>query len=366
MPIRVLLVEDSPIALTILKRILATSPEIEIVGTAQTGIEALALVPNIKPDVICTDLHMPQMNGLEFTSQIMAHHPLPILVVSASVQEDDSHHIFQLLEAGAVDILPKPTAGFDAENLLLQQSLINKVRVISGVKVFKRKPKQHPLSTARQQFRQRGDSVLPPLGAALPLTMNCKPKILAVGTSTGGPLALQEIFAELPKDFPLPIVCIQHISLGFLQGLIDWLADNCALSIQIAPAGERPQPGTIYFPPERQHLTFDRDGRFVHSQDPPVDGHCPSVTATFTSAAQYYGRRTLGILLTGMGRDGADGMKAIADAGGLTIAQDEATSVVFGMPQEAIALGAAHRVLPIQAIAPAILKLVQSHPLGKK
>lgn len=366
MPIRVLIVEDSLVALTILKRILATSSEIEIVGTARTGIEALALVPDIKPDVICTDLHMPQMNGLEFTSQIMAHHPLPILVVSASVQEEDSHHIFQLLEAGAVDILPKPTAGFDAENLLLQQSLINKVKIISGVKVFKRKPKQHQSPTASQQFRLRGDSLLPTSTATLPLTMKSKPKILAVGTSTGGPLALQEIFTQLPKNFPLPIVCVQHISLGFLQGLIDWLAGCCALSVQIAPVGERPQPGFIYFPQERQHLKLDRDGRFVHSQEPPVDGHCPSVTATFSSIAQCYGRRTIGILLTGMGRDGAEGMKAIADAGGLTIAQDEATSVVFGMPKEAIALGAAHQVLPLQAIAPAVLKLVQPHVLAKK
>ncbi|NET33386.1 MAG: chemotaxis-specific protein-glutamate methyltransferase CheB [Cyanothece sp. SIO1E1] len=351
MSIRVLLVEDSPIALTILKRILDSSPEIEIVGTAQTGLEALALLPNIQPDVICTDFYMPQMNGLEFTSQVMADYPLPILVISASVQEEeDTHRIFQLLEAGAVDILPKPKAGLDAENVLLKQSLINKVKVLSGVKVFKKKRSQSMPARRLQRFDSTVSTVT---------TIRGNPKIIAVGASTGGPLALQALFSDLPKDFPLPIVCVQHISLGFLQGLLDWLTANCQLSIQIAPVGERPAPGQIYFPPERQHLTIDHQGRFAYSQDPPVDSHRPSVTTTFASIAQFYGRKSIGILLTGMGRDGADGMQAIAAAGGLTIAQDEATSVVFGMPKEAIALGAAKQVLPIEAIAPALLNLVQ-------
>ena len=349
MPIRVLIVEDSPVALTILKRILTSSPEIMIVGTAQTGIEALTLIPNIQPDVICTDFFMPQMNGLEFTSHVMAHYPLPILVISASVQEEDTHRIFQLLEAGAVDILPKPKAGLQIENVRLKQALIDKVKILSGVKVFKKK---RLLSVLKSRV-DNADQAAP----VIPLRGN--PKIMAVGASTGGPLALQELLTSLPKAFPLPIVCVQHISLGFLPGLIDWLAEDCQLAIQIAPIGERPQPGTVYFPPERQHLEIDQRGRFVHSQAPPVDSHCPSVTTTFLSMAQFYGRKTIGILLTGMGRDGADGMKAIADAGGLTIAQDEATSVVFGMPKEAIALGAAHQVLPIQSIAPTVLKLLQ-------
>lgn len=353
MPIRVLLVEDSPIALTILKRILDSSPDIAIVGTARTGLDALELIPTIEPDVICTDFHMPQMNGLEFTSQVMARYPLPILVVSASVQEEDTHRIFQLLEAGAVDILPKPMAGLDAENTLLKQSLINKIKVLSGVRVFKKK--RSP-SSPHQKPRQ-------PDQKAPDVNTRNKPKIVAVGASTGGPLALQELFTPLPKDFPLPIVCVQHISLGFLQGLIDWLAVDCKLPIQVAPSGERPKPGQIYFPPERQHLEIDQHGRFVHSQAPPIASHRPSVTTTFASVAQFYGRKTVGILLTGMGRDGADGMKAIVDAGGFTIAQDEATSVVFGMPKEAIALGAARQVLPIQAIAPALLNVVYHRSL---
>jgi len=353
MAIRVLIAEDSPIALTILKRILTSAPDIEIVGTAQTGIDALALIPQQQPDVLCTDFFMPKMNGLELTAHVMEQYPLPILVISASVQEEDTHRIFQLLEAGAVDILPKPEAGLDADNLKLKQALIDKVRVLAGVRVFRKKRLRSRLSSLPQPFTQ----------SALPTPSRCNPKIIAVGASTGGPIALQTLFNPLPADFPLPIVCVQHISLGFLQGLIDWLSATCQLSIQIASEGERPKPGWIYFPPERQHLELDHRGRFIHSISPPVDGHRPSVTATFASIAKFYGRKSAGVLLTGMGRDGAEGMQAIAEAGGLTIAQDEATSVVFGMPKEAIALGAAHHVLPIQDIAPSLLTIVQGSML---
>lgn len=355
MSIRVLLVEDSLIALTILKRILDASPEIEIAGTAQTGLEALKLIPELQPDVLCTDLFMPKMNGLELTSRVMARFPLPILVISASVQEDDTHRIFQLLEAGAVDILPKPRIGLDADNGLLQQALIHKIKILSGVRVFKKRRSPPGVSPSPKPGTQ----------APAKLTARCHPKIIVVGASTGGPLALQELLLHLPADFPLPIVCVQHISLGFLQGLIDWLAASCQLSIQIAPAGAKPEPGYIYFPPERRHLELDHRGRFVHSVAPPVDSHRPSVTTTFASVAQFYGRKTIGVLLTGMGRDGAEGLKAIADAGGLTITQDEATSVVFGMPKAAIELGAAHYILPIQKMAPMLLAMLQKPVLNK-
>ena len=350
MSIRVLLVEDSPIALNILKKMLESSPEIEIVGTASTGVEALSLLKNIRPDVMCTDYFMPHMDGLELTTKVMTSNPLPILVISGSVQEDDSQRIFQLLEAGAVDVCPKPIIGLNTQNTAFQQSLINKVKVLSGVKVFRKR--RSPRRTSQAPNR------------SIPVPVNIprsRPRILAIGASTGGPMALQEILGQLPRNFSLPVVCVQHISSGFLEGLINWLEMTCQLPIQIAPSGEKPQPGKIYFPPERQHLLIDHQGRFAHYQGPLVDNHCPSVTQTFTSLAEFYGGRTVGILLTGMGRDGAQGMRAIAEVGGLTIAQDEATSVVFGMPKEAIALGAAHHILPIQKIAPTLLKIIQSY-----
>ena len=186
-----------------------------------------------------------------------------------------------------------------------------------------------------------------------------KPKIVVIGASTGGPQALKELFTKLPHNFPVPIICVQHIYLGFLRGLMSWLANNCRLSIQIAQVGDQPKPGKIYFPPEQQHLELDAEGRFIYSNAPPFMGHRPSVTVTFKSVAQFYGKTTVGVLLTGMGRDGAEGMHDIASVGGLTITQDEATCVVFGMPKEAINLGAVKKVLPIAAIAPMLMTLFE-------
>ncbi|MFB8787419.1 MAG: chemotaxis-specific protein-glutamate methyltransferase CheB [Potamolinea sp.] len=349
MPIKVLLVEDSRITLVILKRILNTSPQIEVVGEARTGLEALALIPKVQPDVICTDLHMPQMNGLELTSEVMALYPRPILVISNSVQEEDTHHVFQLLDAGAIDIFPKPRAGLVTDNESLNQELINKIKILSGVKVLTKKRKYVSQTKSLE------------IGKFFPYSFNSypKPKVVVIGASTGGPQALQELFSQLPSDFPVPIICVQHICLGFLQGLIDWLATSCQLPIQIAQPGNMPKPGNIYFPQEQQHLELDGQGRFICSNAPPWAGHRPSVTVTFNSVAKLYGKATLGILLTGMGRDGAQGMQEIAQAGGFTIAQDEATSVIFGMPKEAINLGAAKQILPIQAIAPMLLEIFQ-------
>ncbi len=356
MSIRVLLVEDSRLARVILKRILNSSEQIDVVGEARTGLEALALMPKVQPDVICTDLHMPEMDGLELTSEVMALYPRPILVISVSVQEEDTHQVFQLLEAGAVDIFPKPTSGLGMNNQVFEQELLAKIKVLSGVKVFTKKRKL-PASTKSFELENV---------AAFSGNSYCQPKIVVIGASTGGPQALQKLFAELPSDFPVPVICVQHISFGFLQGLIDWLAKTCRLPIKIAQPGELPKPGTIYFPPEQQHLELDGRGRFICSDSPPLDGHRPSVTVTFESVVKFYGKRTVGILLTGMGRDGADGMQSIAQDGGFTIAQDEATSVVFGMPKEAIALRAAKEILPISAIAPMLIALLQKQSTEPK
>jgi two-component system, chemotaxis family, protein-glutamate methylesterase/glutaminase len=353
MPIRVLLVEDSQIALTILKRILSSSPDIEVVGEAKSGLEALAMIPEVQPDVICTDLHMPRMDGLTFTSEVMALYPRPILVISASVQDEDTHQVFQLLEAGAVDIFPKPLSGLTIDNQAFGKELINKIQILSGVRVLTRKRK------INSKLKKLESDKIPTFKPDFYPKPNHKPKIVVVGASTGGPQALHDVFTQLPPNFPLPIICVQHICLGFLQGLIDWLGNSCSLPIQIAQPGDMPKPGKIYFPPEQRHLELDSRGRFICSDALPLGGHRPSVTVTFVSAAKAYGKSTVGILLTGMGRDGADGMQAIAEAGGFTIAQDEATSVVFGMPKEAISLGAAKQVLPIQAIAPTLLSLLE-------
>ncbi len=354
-PIKVFLVEDSPIALSILEKLLTAAPDITVVGTARNGIEALEKIPALEPTVICTDLLMGKMDGLELTKQIMTRHPRPILVVSQAVQTSDTDTIFQLLQAGAVDVFPKPKTGLQEDYAQSQQALLHKIRLLSGVKVFKK--------STRAAKPAVSVGTVPPLPPRPQRAQD--QKILAIGASTGGPQALHKIFSQLPAYFPLPIVCVQHISQGFLDGLVSWLQGSCALNIKVAIAGERPRPGHIYFAPEAHHLGLDKQGRFVYLATPPVNSHRPSVSVTLEAIAQAYGAAATGVLLTGMGRDGADGLLAIAQAGGMTIAQDEASCVIFGMPNEAIKLGAAQQVLDIQAIAPFLLKCLTPEPVSE-
>ena len=358
-PIRVFLVEDSPVAIAILKRMLSSSPEIEVVGTARTGKEALELIPQVKPNVICTDFNMPQMNGLEFTREIMVTFARPILVISASVQTEDTENVFKLLQAGAVDVFPKPTAGLSADYERAKQGLINKIKILSGVTVFTQHRREFSaIKTESAVKTSPKPSTTPNKVEVYQRRSNASAKMLVIGASTGGPQALHTIISQLPANFPVPVICIQHISEGFLQGLVDWLAIKSNMPVKIAPAGEIPRPGNIYFAPDRHHLELNSQGRLVYLAAPPVGGHCPSITVTFNSIAKFYGQSAVGVLLTGMGRDGADGMKAIANAGGITIAQDEDSCVVFGMPKEAIALGAAQYILPINDIAPLLLSKI--------
>jgi two-component system, chemotaxis family, protein-glutamate methylesterase/glutaminase len=350
-PIKVLLVEDSPVALEILLRLCKSSPEIVVVGTACNGKEALDLIPKVQPQVICTDLHMAGMDGLELTRQVMARYPRPILVISNSVQADDPQNIFQLLQAGAVDILPKPIAGTPSDYTPIADDVITKIKVLAGVKVFPRPlPKAVSSPVASAKFSTA--AAAPKQTIQFPSAI----KIVAIGSSTGGPQALQKVLTPLPSSFPVPILCTQHISEGFLQGLVNWLGAECHLTVKIAVEGETPVAGTVYFAPDQRHLELNPRGKIKYGTSAPVEGHRPSVTRMFQSVAKFYGKQTLGILLTGMGQDGAAGMQDIAAAGGITIAQDEKTCVVFGMPKQAIALGAVRYVLPLQEIAPVLLE----------
>ena len=345
--IRVLLVDDSPVAITILKRMLSLSTDISVAGAAENGREALDLIPKVRPDVICTDLHMPVMDGLEFTREVMSSHPLPILLVSISGRED-SLSAFKVMEAGAVDIFPKPTGDSPLDFEKNARELIMKIRILSGVHVFRR-PQPSPESGM-------GTSGLTEVGTRFQIPTS-RISIIVIGASTGGPEALRAIFSQMPRDFPLPVVCIQHIAEGFLGGLVEWLSSQCTAKVRIATPGEPPVSGVIYFPREGMHLRVGGDGRFIYSAEPPLDGHRPSITITMESLACYYGNGVLSVLLTGMGRDGAVGMRAIAQAGGITIAQDEQSSVVFGMPKHAIELKAAGYVLPLENIARVIASL---------
>lgn len=349
-PIRVLLVDDSVLALVILRRILSSAPDIQVVGTAINGKEALGLVPQLQPDVICTDLHMPVMDGFEFTKAVMERFPRPILVVSVSVQENQTYNIFQLIDAGAVDVMAKPRGGLESESGMNAQELISKIRILAGVVVLRKRGKIAPEggSTGRSAFSWHEAP---------------QSRIIGIGASTGGPQAFQEILSRLPADFSLPLICVQHISAGFTQGLVDWLSAQCKIRVQIAATGTVPQQGTAYFPQEGAQLVVDQHGKLDCSNEQIFGGHRPSINITFTSLAQYYGNSAVGVLLTGMGRDGIEGMQAIAQSGGTTIAQDEESSIVFGMPKEAIAANAARYVLSLSDIGTALARLP---PSGKR
>ncbi|HEY9654899.1 MAG TPA: chemotaxis protein CheB, partial [Crinalium sp.] len=245
-PIRVLLVEDSPVVLVVLKRLLATAADIEVVGTASNGQEALELLPALQPDVICVDYHMPVMDGLTFTQRVMSQFPRPILVISTSVHpQENEHNIFRLLEAGAVDIFPKLKVGTDQDYESFRQVLINKIKVLAGVKVFTR----HSLKSTT--INQKTTNLMPLAKSASQSLEGIHAPIstiraIAIGASTGGPQALHTLLTQLPDNLALPIFCVQHISEGFLQGLVNWLAAECRLPIKIAQAGALPLPGVIY------------------------------------------------------------------------------------------------------------------------
>ena len=341
-PIRTFLVGE---ALASLQQILATSSEIEISGTAKNGKEALELISRNNAQVICTELEMPVMDGLELTRGIMATDPRAILVMSRIGQKEDRDKLFQLFEAGAVEVFPLPDHESEGALYASTQELIKKIKILSGVMVLRR----------RQILPYLAKEAKPSLSSTC---SEATQGMVVIGASTGGPQALKGILAKLPTDFPLPIVCVQHISQGFLQGLVDWLAVDCSLPLAIAEAGERPQAGTVYFPPECRHLKFDANGRFIVAKGSKADNHIPSVTVSFQSAAYQFGRHSIGVLLTGMGEDGVGGMLAIAAQGGITIAQNEQSCVIFGMPQRAIEAKAASHILPLQDIASMLISTV--------
>ncbi len=334
-PIRIFLVGER---LASLEPMLVESSDIEISGIAKNGKEALVLISKQNPQVICTELEMPVMDSLDLTRGIMATDPRPILVVSWLGQQEDRDKTLQLFEAGAIEVFPLLDSDSERVRYANAYELIKKIKILSGVMVFR-----------RRQILPVSSWVSTPSVSSEPSQE--LPGIVVIGASTGGPPALKEILTQLPDDFSFPIVCIQHICQGFLQGLVDWLAVDCSLTVSIAQAGEMPQAGTVYFPPEHRHLKFDADGRFVIVNGSRTDDHIPSVTVSFQSAAYRFGSHVIAVLLTGMGEDGAEGMLSIAEQGGITIAQNEQSCVVFGMPHRAIEAKAASHILPLEDIA---------------
>lgn len=356
--VRVIVVEDSPTAMQAILRILSTQPDVEVVGKAVDGRDALALIGRLDPDVVLTDLRMPRLDGLGLTKAVMATTPRPVLVMSAT---SDSGDVFRLMEAGALDVIVKPQLGNRDAEAAAGRDLASRIRVLSGVRVMRRSHLgQTPVSTPVAPPTPARAATAPRAATVRPAP--ARPEVVAVGASTGGPQALDQIFSTIPREFPLPILCVQHISHGFQDGLMEWLSSHTRLKIETATQGAIPQPGTVYFPEEGRHLSVDAHRRFCTTNEPAFEGHRPAVDVLFNAVARHYASSSIAVLLTGMGRDGAQGMRAIHDAGGVTIAQDAATSLIFGMPAKAIELGAAQHVLALGGIAPKLREISLHRP----
>lgn len=346
--IRVLVVDDSAVARDMLAHMLSSDPEIEIAGTAANGHEAVESVARLHPDLVTMDIHMPTMDGLEATEQIMAYTPTPIMVVSSSVYAEGMGSAFDALTLGALEVVRKPEladrAGFESA----RKELVRSAKILSRVKVVTHLRGRR--GTARQrQDRSPGARPTAPARRG-PITL------VAIGSSTGGPAALLSILGRLPAGFPAPVLVTQHIADGFVPGLVGWLDEGCALDVIAAGDGTEIRPGAAYF--AATGVNMELDGEVVRFT-PPQTGqlYIPSADTLFSSVARARGAGAAGVLLTGMGADGAAGLAAMREAGAVTIAQDEETSRVFGMPKAAIEAGAADTVLAVGEIADELVRL---------
>jgi two-component system, chemotaxis family, protein-glutamate methylesterase/glutaminase len=337
--IRVLVVDDSPVARQYLVQLLQSEPGLQVIGTAADGEEAVAAAAAWKPDVITMDIFMPGLDGLQATRRIMESHPVPIVIVSANRPPGEAEITFHAMEAGALALVRRPEEPGHPDHGETVREFLKTVKLMSEVKLVRRWPR-------REQKSAR---------SALPRPWQVE--IVAVGASVGGPPVLQAILSRLPPAFPVPLLIVQHMAPGFLQGMVDWLAQTSGLPLHLARSGEAPLPGNAYFAPDGCNMGVAGNRTIVLSGSEAQSRLQPTVSHLFRSVATVYGRNAVGVLLTGMGRDGAAELKTMREKGAVTIIQDQASSVVFGMPGAAFALDAADCVLPPEEIARALQTL---------
>lgn len=347
--IRVLVAEDSPTARTLLVAILGAEADIVVVGEARTGIEAVDMAEKLTPDLVTMDVHMPELDGLEATRQIMTRSPRPILIVSSTAGSDVELSL-EATRSGALMVIAKPmgaqSPGHDSD----RRQLISMVRALAGVKVVRRHGNAGSIPAASGTPRA---SVVTPAPSQQQPHALCD--VLAIAASTGGPAALRTIFSELPENFPVPIFVVQHIAHGFTGGLAHWLTADSPLHIKVAELGEEARAGTVYIAPDDRHLGVRRNPndvlRVQLDNSDPIGAFRPSATYLFRSCAENIGRGVLALILTGMGDDGVEGLRHVQRAGGRILAQDEASSVIYGMPREAQRAGVVDQVVPLSGMA---------------
>jgi two-component system chemotaxis response regulator CheB len=351
----VLVVDDSPLCRNLIIDALGKDPTLEVIGTAENGSQAIEKVRALKPQVITMDVDMPVMDGLTACERIMGENPTPILVLTADPRNQAPELTHRALEVGALALQVKPAldAGPEAWNLAREVKLLASVRVIRHLRGVRKTP-----STG-------GAPAAPPVGLPLDVSFaTSNVGIVAIASSTGGPQVVHRLLAELPADFPAPIVLVQHINAAFAESLAGWLAASSKLKIKVAQEGDSLVPGVVLIAPPAQHMVVPSRGRVSLRSGEARDGHIPSGTLLLDSVAKSYGRRSVGLILTGMGADGADGMVSIKAAGGRTIAQSQESCVVFGMPGAAIARNAVEHVAHGDDLADVLMRLARGEKLG--
>jgi two-component system, chemotaxis family, protein-glutamate methylesterase/glutaminase len=341
--IHIVVADDSATARYLLRAILEADGDMRVVAEAHDGAAAVELVEREKPDLVIMDVHMPEIDGLEATKQIMIRAPTPIIIVSAVTRRDVDLSL-SATQAGALLALPKPdnVTGSSFEERAAELRAM--ARAMAHVKVVRHWSQHAPPAS----------QPLPPRRASAPET----PELIAIAASTGGPPALRRVLMDLPRTLPVPILVVQHIARDFTTGFAEWLAGSCALPVKLAEDGERLSAGVVHVAPDDAHLGVSSEGRASLSHDPPIAGFRPSATHMFETAGKVYGPRLLAVVMTGMGSDGAEGLEAARAEGAYVIAQNEATSVVYGMAAEAVRRGAVDAELPLERIAERLIELV--------
>ena len=354
---RVLIVDDSTFMRKVLETILNSDDQLQVVGQAKDGREAVTLAESLKPDVITMDINMPHVDGLQATAQIMTTNPRPIVIVSSESREGAASTL-KALELGAIEFVAKPSSGIDLDMQSVKDDLLRKVRMSAKVRVVRTASRlASTLQAVSNSPATSPQRVAPRPQPTAPLDQRFP--IVVLGASTGGPATVMRLAPGFTRDFPAAVFLVQHMPATFTTQYAAQLAEFTSIRVKEAEPNEPVQPGTLYICPGAQHLRITPTGRIqLDSTSGRINGYLPNIDVTMETAAAYAGAMTIGVVLTGMGNDGAAGAKAVRNAGGLVIAQDEATSVIFGMPAEAIKAANVEQVLPLDDIYAAIEKRV--------